>query len=213
MKAHWIWNRSLILVALLSFSFMVGCEDSSDGPFWKGHNFGDQDPNTISVIGDSIAVWTNPTWPQILAQRIGKRVVNRGVPGEQSSSAPQRTSQALSGDNCGFLIIHYGANDAIFGRSPVAVAESLRAAIRAAKGQGTIPILGNVMPMYKGRIYFQSNIDRINVQVALMAKEENVRVVDLAAIFKKDPTLLDDGLHPTPAGSAAIAAAFANVLL
>ena len=99
-RIFWV---ALVSVAVLA---LTGCEDDDSSPLGSGHDFGDNDPNRVSAIGDSI---TASGWLPQLSSMIGKEVINRGVGGATSGDGRRSVNTVLSGDKPGFLIIQYGA--------------------------------------------------------------------------------------------------------
>eukprot|EP00403_Amphidinium_massartii_P045746 CAMPEP_0178460578 /NCGR_PEP_ID=MMETSP0689_2-20121128/48791_1 /TAXON_ID=160604 /ORGANISM="Amphidinium massartii, Strain CS-259" /LENGTH=373 /DNA_ID=CAMNT_0020087237 /DNA_START=20 /DNA_END=1142 /DNA_ORIENTATION=+ len=88
---------------------------------------------TVLVFGDSWAKYSHPTWPEVLARRIGGRCVNLAIPGDVSQGLQNQASQALMSPQVpkaagGMLrretlvVVHTGGNDFIQKISQVAMA-------------------------------------------------------------------------------------------
>lgn len=208
-RRSWSWWVR-ILVPVVVFA-LAGCDDDDDsGKLGSGYDFGDNDPNKISAMGNSI---TAGGWPGILAGMSGKSVVNRGVGGATSGAGAGRVNGTLASDKPGFLLIQYGANDAIHGSDPETVANNLRAIVQAAKANKTIPIVATVAPMYGDHGIFAGRARTISAAIRSMAGQEGAHVADIEAAFGTDQSLIgSDGLHPSDAGRQEIAAVFNDVL-
>ncbi len=193
---------------------LSGCESGDSNPA-DGHDFGDNDPNLYAAIGDSITYgWgATTTYPSILSSILGKTVINKGVPGAESPEGVSMARTVLANNKPGYLLILYGANDAITGYNLDQTVENLRAIIQAAKANKTIPIIGTVTPMYTEHIIFDGGTDYINERLIPMAKAEGAIVADLHAAFGTNVQYMQgDGLHPNDEGLRIIANTFADAL-
>lgn len=199
-------------------SLLVGCMDGDEFIVSKSrqHDFGDNDPAVIVAMGDSITAggWSGgPSWPARLSEMTGKTVHNAGVRRAQSSDGAARIQSLLQRHRPGYVLIFYGANDAIMG-IPLSITEnSLRAMVAAAKENKSIPILATVMPMAGARKVFMPRINAINERIEAIAKSEGVKLVQTHRAVLRDPELyLADGLHLNNAGELLITFEFADAL-
>lgn len=196
-----------------SVCLFIGCNDSGDGGGWDGTDFGDNNINVVTAMGDSITAYGNPPYPSILAGMIGKTVINRGQGGAKSSSGADQVASALAADQPAFLLILYGANDVIHGYSHDSVIANLRTMISAARANQTVPILATLTPMSGSHVLWAGDASALSDEIRSLASQEQVSLADLEKAFGSDPTLIsDDGLHPSQAGYEKIAEVFADIL-
>lgn len=194
---------------------LMGC-GGGDGGASTSTDIGDNNPNVVVALGDSITAGVDgggAPWPARLASLSGKTVINAGVGGEESGHTLGRIGGLLSGAKPGYIIILIGANDAIVGKSTDAAVANIHAMVLAAKANKTVPILATLLPMIGEHGIFESTAERISAGVRDIGNTEGVAVVDLFAEFT-DPVnqLIGDGLHPNDLGNQIIALAFHDVL-
>lgn len=205
-----------VFTSLLSLHVILftGCLDSGGGSkkLGSGHDFGDNDRDVVLVLGDSISAGGfsgGAPWPARFGGMVGKTVVNDSIGGATASVGASRVQGGLSSQRPGFLIIFFGANDAIQGADVNATENALRAMISAAKSNQTVPVIAMVMPMGDGRRIFNGRVDTINERIRSIASSERVKLVNLHRLFSgKEDELLVDGLHPNDRGEELIALEF-----
>lgn len=193
------------LFCMLIAALGVGCESDSGGKLGDGHDFGDNNPEVVLVMGDSISAGGysgGPPWPSRFADMVGKTVVNYGVPGANSIDGAGRISRAINSIKPGYVIIWYGANDAIQSISVDSTDRAINYMVDVAKTNKVIPVVINVMPMAGGRSIFNGTVDRINERI----KSIKAKKVNAHKLVNSDPFLyLEDGLHLSDTGENAIA--------
>ena len=202
--------RNILITLVLGVGTLVwvGCEGGGGGG--SKRDFGDNDPNVISACGDSIATFG---WPeQLQALLPGMRVVNRAVPGARTGDGVGVVRRAIGGDNPGFILIQFGANDAINSISIDASIGNLRRMIQDAKGNQSIPIIATLTPMSGSRAIHNGKALALSDAIRALAKEEGVAVADMDKAFKGDTSLFPDGLHPNDEGAALMARVFARII-
>lgn len=204
---------SLVLPLVLS---ACGGSDGGGNPY-KNHDFGDNDPNRVLAIGDSIVEGgtcedETKSFPTRVAEITGLAVVNAGVSGESSGRCAGRIGRELDNNKPGFVLILTAHNDAIFDRDFDDVMNNMRSMIQAAKNRKVIPIVATPLPIGAPRVFATGPAEDYAVGIRQLTQEEDVPLVDLQKEFGDDETLQCDGLHPTDAGSAIIAAAFSDKL-
>ena len=216
---HMLKTRPLRLVLSLALPLLLAaCNDGGGGgDSYANTDFGANDRTKVVAIGDSITSGNvcsdeGETYCQRIAGLTGLNVINAGVSGERSSSTAGRTGSVLNRHQPGFLLILTGHNDAIFDRDYDSVIGNLRSIVQQAKGNKTVPILATLLPIHAPRTFATGPAQDYSVGIRLLAKEEGVKLVDLEKEFGDDAFLQCDGLHPNAAGSAIIAAAFADKL-
>jgi lysophospholipase L1-like esterase len=200
----------LVLVVLTGAGCFDSGSDSGDGS--SKVDFGDNDPGRVVALGDSITdgvcVPDGPPYPSRLAELSGKQVINEGLCGERSGEAASRIGSVLKRYKPGYIVIFYGANDAIFALSPESVANNLRNMCNAAIANKTVPILATCLPMYDRYTFANASVLSYNPFIRDLGKELGVKVVDLEKEFGSERSFLQaDGLHPSDAGNQVIALA------
>jgi lysophospholipase L1-like esterase len=200
-------------VAIAALLAVMGCE--GDGGGGVSQDVGENDPNVVVALGDSITVAGRGTVPyaSTLPGLIGKQVVNAGKGGDRANGGLARVGGLLSSHSPGYLLIFLGSNDAIHGGDPSSVKESLRGVIRAARDNQTVPIIATIPPMVNVYDVYQGGVTAINDAIRALASEESAYLVNLETALGANPDLYLDsrGLHPTQAGQDRIAQAFAAV--
>lgn len=202
-------------LAVLLLGLAAGCGGGDEG-MAVPEDFGDNNPNVIVALGDSITAGIpggGAPWPARLGALTGKTVVNAGVGGEESSGGAARIGGVLRSRKPGYILIFYGANDAIMQRDTDRALNNIRSMVAKAKANKTAPLLATLLPMIGEHGIYNSAAERISAGIHQIGGEEGVTVVDLAGEFG-DPQnqLLPDGLHPNDLGNQIIALAFNDTL-
>jgi len=196
---------------LLSGILMCGLFSACD----SGGNSGSAPTGPIKVLamGDSNTGSGNypgvAPWPSVLAGIEAEwTMINSGVRGERSSGGSARIGGQLNRHRPDVVVIMYGANNAIMGDMG-GYANDIRNMIRASKAAGAKVVLGNTLPMAGARVIFNGRVNTLNAQLAAIAKDEGVVLVDLNREFRGDAAAqrLPDGLHPDADGVRIIAVA------
>ena len=209
----------LLGVAIIGVS-LIACNDGGGGGGSSKPppiDFGDNDENTIVALGDSITegrcVPAGATYPARLAALTMKNVVNQGKCGERSSEAAARMARVLERFKPGYILILYGANDAIFNIGVESYINNMRNLVNAARGNKTVPVVGTVMPMYDSHLFADDVVDNYNVALADLADEMGFELADLHEEYGTERSFLQsDGLHPTDSGNQLIALTFNDAL-
>jgi lysophospholipase L1-like esterase len=194
----------------------TGCIDDLLGSDSKklgdGHDFGDNNPDLVLCMGDSITAGGfsgAAPWPSRFGNMIGKSVINDGIPGVQSDTGATRIRTLLDARKPGFVIIFYGANDALVGRPPEQTAGFIRSMVRAAKDASTIPVVATALPMAGERSIYNERVDAINREIRSVASQEGAKLVNTHGAVKRNTSLyLVDGLHLSSPGEELVAMEF-----
>lgn len=172
-------------------------------------------PDRIVALGDSITGDYNgdeagAPYPPRLSQLLGKNVINEGEGGERSGAGEERCGSVIETHAAQCLLVLYGANDVLDGRSTESLQANLRAIIGAAKGRACDVFIATLTPMVGRRIGWNGAVTRASEAIRALAVEQNVPIVDLNAAFSADPEglMTSDGLHPNDAGNQLIAFEF-----
>ena len=188
-------------VALL----LAGCDHGGGGGL--GTDVGSNDPNVVAAVGDSI---TAGSYPAQLAGMIHKTVNNHGVGGATADDGAARIGGVLAEDKPGYVLILYGANDAITSVDPDDTIAALSAIIGACKANKSIPVIATLTPMYTEHSIYDGNAKRISERIRTLASQTGITLCDLEKEFGDNETLFQsDGLHPNSQGDMVIADSFA----
>lgn len=200
------------IVAALATLVLAGCLSSGGGGGGPPKDFGDNDPNVVVCLGDSITegrcVPAGAPYPSRLASLSGKNVINAGTCGEKSAIGVSKVGGLLDRYSPGYLVILYGANDAIFGLDVNVVINNLRNIIGAAQANKTIPLIGTVLPIYDSRAFAEPKAAEYSNAIRSLAKETGAILVDFRKEFGNERSFIQaDGLHPSDSGKALMALA------
>ncbi len=152
------------------------------------------------------------TYPVVLQNLLNARynsappiVLNRGLGGEQTNEAQTRFAQMLANDHPDVVLLQDGQNDVVQDRTAAEIAASIRQLIHLAKANGSLVLLGTVLPQKTSpcRTYLNpAKVPPANDAIRQMAATEQVPLIDTYAAFGADPgdLISVDGLHPSVAG-------------
>ncbi len=215
-KCREIMARGLLKAGLvLAALFLPGCEGGG-GNKWDGFDFGANNKDVCVALGDSITAGSAlDSYAQCyipkLAGMLQKSIINKAIPGSETSVGVDLVHACLDTYHPGFLIILYGVNDVIMGYSETAAVNNLRFMVRAAKDNKSVPILATLTPVAFDHAAFASGVQRLNAAIRQMAAEEDVTVADLDdALAWNTMYLLPDGLHPNATGNDVMASTFSD---
>lgn len=103
----------------------------------------------VLAFGDSLTFGTGAgpaeSYPAVLEQLIGRKVVNRGIPGEISADGLARLPGELDSVHPALLILCHCANDMLRHMDRAQAADNLRAMVRLARERG-IPVVLIAVP-------------------------------------------------------------------
>jgi len=99
----------------------------------------------ILAFGNSLTYGTgaerNESYPAILENLSGKRIVNAGIPGELSAKGLQRLSGVLNEHEPELLLLCHGGNDLLRRHEPAKTAINLKKMVQMAKERGVSVVL------------------------------------------------------------------------
>jgi len=106
-------------------------------------------PNdVILAFGDSLTYGTgantSESYPAVLAQLTGRKVVRAGVPGEVTEGGLARISEVLEAHRPALVIVCLGGNDMLHKRDEASTKANLREIIKTIKAGGTSVVLVGV---------------------------------------------------------------------
>jgi acyl-CoA thioesterase-1 len=163
----------------------------------------------VLAFGDSLTFGTGApaeqSYPAILEKLISRKVINAGIPGEETARGLARLPVLLDRYHPSLLILCHGANDLLQNFSEQQAADNIRAMIRLAGKHGVSVVLISVP--YPG--HFAS-------QPAFYARIANEFALPFArdALSKVlvEPSLKSDFIHPNARGYRLLAEAIADLL-
>lgn len=202
-----------IIILSAALALTTGCE-SDDKSLDKGKDFGDNNPELVLAMGDSITAGGDSggaPWPSRFSSITGKTTINSGTQGATSLVGASRIGGQLSKLKPGYVVIFYGANDVRQGVQPSDTEAAIRSMVIAAKANKTVPLVVNVMPMSEGSSIFNPAIDALNILIKAAANSEGATFVNMNAAAGSDPgQYLVDGLHLNDAGETLVAMTIAD---
>jgi lysophospholipase L1-like esterase len=191
-----------LLLSILAVFTLTACQQPACLPILDKSD-------VVVAFGDSITFGTGAdpreSYPAVLEQMIGRRVVNAGVPGEVTAEGLSRLPQILDQEKPALLILCHGGNDTLRQLSRVQTADNIREMVRLARQRGVAVVLIAVPSL------------GLSVSPALMyrdiAKELKIPLEEktLSDILA-DGSLKSDLIHPNAAGYRRLAEAVAMLL-
>lgn len=163
----------------------------------------------IVAFGDSLTHGTGArdyqSYPAVLAERTGRRIVNAGVPGEETDKGLRRLPGLLDRHKPDLLIICHGGNDILRKRDPAATEANLREMIRLARERNIAVIMIAVpnLGLFLSPADFYENM-AADLQVPIEA--------DILADLLGENRYKSDHVHPNAAGYARLAEAVQTLL-
>ena len=165
---------------------------------------------TVLAFGNSLTFGTGAraeeSYPAVLQELIGRRVVRAGVPGEVTAAGLARLPGALREADPALVILIHGGNDLLRRKSPERAAANLRAMVRLARERGVavvvigVPNLGLLLGRSAG-FY------------AELAEELDIPYDgEILPTILKQPALKSDAIHPNANGYRKLAEAVADLL-
>ena len=165
--------------------------------------------DVVVAFGDSITFGTGAepqeSYPAVLEQMIGRRVINAGVPGEITAEGLSRLPQILESEKPALLILCHGGNDHLRQLNRGQAADNIREMIRLARQRGTAVALIAV-PGFSLSVSPEPMYKDIAKEFKIPLEEKTLS--DILA----DNSLKSDYIHPNAAGYRRLAEAVAALL-
>lgn len=165
--------------------------------------------DTILAFGDSLTHGTGAaeteSYPAVLAQLVGRKVVGAGVPGETSAQGLERLPALLDEVQPRLVIVCLGGNDMLRQMGDAQVARNLREILKIIRGRGAQAVLVGVPK--------PALITSAPAFYAEVAREYAVPYegsIVTSVLYK--PALRSDPIHPNALGYRQIAEALAELL-
>ena len=163
----------------------------------------------ILAFGDSLTFGTGATpetsYPAVLEQLIGRRVVAAGAPGEITAEGLERLSDVLEEEQPKLLILCHGGNDLLRKTGNAQAEANLRAMIALAKAKG-IQVLMVAVPKPGLTLSAPAYYEKIAEELNLPIETSVLRNILSSSNLKSDQ------IHPNAAGYRKMAEAIAELL-
>jgi lysophospholipase L1-like esterase len=163
----------------------------------------------ILAFGDSLTYGTGAargeSYPAVLAELTGRRVVNAGKPGEVSADGLKRLPGILDQHRPALLILCHGGNDLLRRKSSAQTADNLRAMIDEAKTRGVAVLLLAVPE--PGLLLSAADLYEKVAQATGVPLLE-----DLVPEILAEPQLKSDPIHPNARGYRKMAEGIVSTL-
>ncbi len=163
----------------------------------------------VVAFGDSLTRGTGalPTesYPAVLSEQLGCRVVNAGVPGEQTPAALRRLPGVLERERPGLVVLCVGGNDMLNGRGDDEIRAQVEAMIVMIRAAGAdVVLVGVPRPgvFLKPPAFYRELAERHRLPYEDRALRRILR----------SPTLKSDTIHPNAAGYRRLADAVTTVI-
>jgi len=217
-----LWRAlGVSLSILVLFALSVGCTNKDQSKSSRSQEsesaapsseVGKSQTKTLVIVGDSLTegygVPKEKAFPYLVEEKLASKdislkIINSGVSGSTSASAPSRVQWALK-SKPDYLALALGANDGLRGLSTKEMKKNLGEAIQAAKDQGTkVFLFGMYMPPNMGKKYTTEF-----AQVFLdLSKEKEVPLLPflLENVGGQKELNQSDGIHPNEKGHEVLA--------
>ena len=194
----------LVFLALLGF---LGYRSFSSSPK-PVKNFSTSGENII-CFGDSLTYGTGATqgmdYPSQLATMVSIPVINKGVPGDTTSSALTRLDRDVLPQSPRIVLITLGGNDLKNGVPKDMVFQNLKTIIESIQAKGALVIVGGVdIPLW-GRGFGEGYEE-------VCRKTEAILIPNILDGVMGNSKLMSDPIHPNDAGYTAVAEKFHKAL-
>jgi acyl-CoA thioesterase I len=163
----------------------------------------------VLAFGDSLTFGTGArpeeSYPAVLGQLIGKKVVNAGVPGEVTAEGRARLPSALDEHRPALMILCLGGNDFLHHLDEKETEANLREMVRMARERGIGVLLVGVPRLGFG-LEVPSLYRNIAQDAGIPLEEKSLERILADKSLKSDP------IHPNAAGYRRLAEALVRAL-
>lgn len=197
MIRHWLAGLTVLL-------FLAAC-DSGPPKLAKLPADG-----VVLAFGNSLTFGTGAgagaSYPAVLQELIGRRVVRSGVPGEVTAQGLARLPAAIAAAQPDLLILMHGGNDLLRRKSPKRIAANLRAMVNLARERGVavvligVPNLGLILGRSAG--FYEDLAEELDLHYDGETLPE----------ILTQASLKSDAIHPNAQGYRKLAEAVAELL-
>jgi lysophospholipase L1-like esterase len=181
---------SLLFCAVLFF-VLTGCGDPSPGMPKLADNA------TILAFGDSLThgngAREGESYPAVLQQLTGRKVINAGISGEESEAGLNRLPATLALHNPQLLILCHGGNDLLRKKDINKMESNIRSMIQLAKDKNIAVVMLGVP---KPGLFLSS----FEVYKTIAESMDIIFIEDLIPDVLGDNALKSDTVHPNKEG-------------
>lgn len=160
---------------------------------------------TIICFGDSLTHGTGASqgmdYPSQLSRRIGRPVINAGIPGDTTDTALARLERDVLDRSPRIVLITLGGNDLKNRQDRDRAFRNLKTIITAIQGRGALVIVGGLDVPVWGR-GFQERYRKVCEETGA------VLVPDILKGLLGNPDRMSDAIHPNDAGYGIMAGYF-----
>jgi acyl-CoA thioesterase I len=164
---------------------------------------------TVLAFGDSLTFGTGArpeeSYPAVLGELIGRKVVNAGVPGEVTAEGKARLPAILDEQRPDLMILCLGGNDFLRNLDRKESEANLREMVRTARERGIGVLLVGV-PRLGWGLEVPDLYRKIADDNKIPLEEDSLKRILADSSLKSDP------IHPNAAGYRQLAEALAGVL-
>ena len=194
------FQRSLFI--FFALFLLVACERTATLPKLGAHD-------VILAFGDSLTFGTGASpetaYPAQLAGRIGRPIINAGVPGETTTDALERLPQVLNQYRPKLVLLCLGGNDMLRQQAAPSIEHNLRALIKTIQdSNAAVVLIGVPEPkLFGGAPAFYADIaDELKLPYEGEVFNEVLR----------NPSLKSDPIHANAQGYQLVAQRLAALL-
>ncbi|MDX2176057.1 MAG: GDSL-type esterase/lipase family protein [Candidatus Sumerlaeia bacterium] len=195
-------KKTLAIAAALllaAFYFLAGGSIND----WPITNDPPRGGTRVIALGDSLTRMPKElglkTYPDFLAEMIGKEIENAGVPGNTTEDALRRVERDVLQRDPRVVLVLLGGNDYLRRQPIESIVDNLRRIIRLAQDRGALVVLvaleGPALLGATGQDEFR----------ALAQETGAVLVPDILDGILSDPSLRFDAIHPNEKGARIMA--------
>ncbi|MGH8120470.1 MAG: arylesterase [Gammaproteobacteria bacterium] len=189
-----MFPNKILVIGIICF-LAGGCSDGPHLPPLASHD-------VILAFGDSLTNGTGAraeeSYPAVLEQLSGRKVINEGIPGEISEEGLSRLPGLLEEYNPRLVILCHGGNDMLRQMDLHRMEANLRGMIRLAQDQN-IPVV--LLGVPKPGLFLSS----ADIYKTIAASTGVVFIEDLVPEVLGDRALKSDTIHPNKEGYRVIA--------
>jgi acyl-CoA thioesterase I len=195
--------KSHIFLLNCIFLLLIACSD--DVPQISKLSTND----VILAFGDSLTHGNganeNESYPAVLENLTGRKVINAGISGEESGPGLQRLPGVLEKYKPKLLILCHGGNDLIRKKDVAKLESNIREMIKLAEGKN-IPVV--LLGVPKPGLFLSS----FEVYKTIAESSDVIFIEDIIPEVLGDNGLKSDAVHPNKEGYQAIAGSVYAVL-